>query len=908
MCQDTPNLPSPSDVFQTLKNSSLESTIRGICLAGLLGFIFFNRVRNYANIKRADGSISFPSVDGWYHRRATIYTIENYPHTLNFDPYSGFDVGNQVGQFGTIFDWFLATVALLIGGGDPSTTTVDTILAFVPPLFAVATGAIIYILGARITTRWGGIAAVSILALTPGLFLSHSMVGFIDHHIAEVLLVALSLLCVVTFTQATRAHPTIFTSHVQHGPLSPPLKWSTLAGVINGIYLLVWPPGILYIAILGVFIVCTILLEYIKDAQQSTFCTGSGIMMLTTGLVVVPFLATQSFSATSTSLIQVSLPAAIGVGSIILGYTTRKANLRSVHKGVYLGVLLATTTVVVGLLYAIEPVILQFFIHHSGRVFWFIGGESGVQIAEATTLSNPFEFGFITYGFALFTAVIGCLWIGKDAITADTPRGELVLLFIYAVIMSSATISQPRFDYYLVLAVALCTAYTLYQTYTTVVQKLKTRNIKRPDLQSKVTITAITLLVLAPPLFSGAPVIAADGYTEPSTHNGWEQAFDWIETETPPFGAYHTESPNHVDYTGPFDNTEQFNYRSGQYGILSRWAIGHRITVETQRASVSNPHQQHSTVAANVLLAPSEETALQTLNTELDSGSGVQYIVLGRPWGSGNGRSFSAPTVSESAYGIAYADIGVPLYSHDGTYLRTLQNERSYQSLRTRLYQFHGSAESPSKYAIHSNTTIGSQDRVDNSEVEIREYSTPAAAAAVSNGDPNTIQGGIYGEPPAQINALQHFRLVHASEGTANAHPDTMKREHSGITDTPASAVKTFEKVQGASISGTASKNTTVKATVELQMQTTGTVFTYTQYADVEEDGSFEIVVPYATTGYEQYTPDGGFTNTSVRAKGPYEISTVGSSSNYSAQVAVSEGAVLGEEKFNRTIRLAHSE
>jgi len=86
--------------------------------------------------------------------------------------------------------------------------------------------------------------------------------------------------------------------------------------------------------------------------------------------------------------------------------------------------------------------------------------------------------------------------------------------------------------------------------------------------------------------------------------------------------------------------------------------------------------------------------------------------------------------------------------------------------------------------------------------------------------------------------------------------------------------VKTFERVPGATIEGSgAAPGEEVEATVELEKATGGT-FEYTQYAEADENGNFEFTVPYSTTGYDEFGPENGYTNTSVRATGPYNITT----------------------------------
>jgi dolichyl-diphosphooligosaccharide--protein glycosyltransferase len=81
--------------------------------------------------------------------------------------------------------------------------------------------------------------------------------------------------------------------------------------------------------------------------------------------------------------------------------------------------------------------------------------------------------------------------------------------------------------------------------------------------------------------------------------------------------------------------------------------------------------------------------------------------------------------------------------------------------------------------------------------------------------------------------------------------------------------------------------------------------FTYTQRARSNADGEFSMVLPYSTAGYAEYGPENGYTNVSVRAVGPYNISTPSTLvqlnesagvEEYAATVDVPEGQVNGDQ------------
>jgi dolichyl-diphosphooligosaccharide--protein glycosyltransferase len=101
-----------------------------------------------------------------------------------------------------------------------------------------------------------------------------------------------------------------------------------------------------------------------------------------------------------------------------------------------------------------------------------------------------------------------------------------------------------------------------------------------------------------------------------------------------------------------------------------------------------------------------------------------------------------------------------------------------------------------------------------------------------------------------------------------------------------------------------------VTASTELRIPNTNSTFTYTQQAETNSEGEFEITLPYATTGYDEYGPENGYTNVSVRATGPYTIGTpgtlneTGSIVSYRSNLSVPEGQVNGDENGTVSVEL----
>jgi dolichyl-diphosphooligosaccharide--protein glycosyltransferase len=203
----------------------------------------------------------------------------------------------------------------------------------------------------------------------------------------------------------------------------------------------------------------------------------------------------------------------------------------------------------------------------------------------------------------------------------------------------------------------------------------------------------------------------------------------------------------------------------------------------------------------------------------------------------------------------------------------------------------------------------------------IRTFDNMSAARQYVEEDGTAQVGGIGTFPGERVSALNHYRLVKASENLAYNTGEYTRglvstSRATGVNPTALNQnqpawVKTFERVPGATVEGTgAPPNATVTASVQMRSPSMNSTFTYTQRAQANEDGEFTMTLPYSTTGYEQYGPDNGYTDVSVRATGPYNVSTglttneTGALLQYGGQFEVSEGQVNGAEDGTVSVEL----
>jgi dolichyl-diphosphooligosaccharide--protein glycosyltransferase len=256
----------------------------------------------------------------------------------------------------------------------------------------------------------------------------------------------------------------------------------------------------------------------------------------------------------------------------------------------------------------------------------------------------------------------------------------------------------------------------------------------------------------------------------------------------------------------------------------------------------------------------------------------------------------------------------------------TVRDQRYYESQMIRLYHYHGSAVEPRPVVVdwenrqaqtNAGETISVRTFPSNRTNAVREFRNMSQARSFVERDGSAQVGGIGALPAERVPALEHYRLVRVSNESAT-RASRYQREFfltQQLTGYPAvrmfvtnpSWLKTFERVPGARVEGSgAPANATVTASVEMRAPTGNYTFTYEQRARTDENGEFTMTLPYSTTGYGEYGPENGYTNVSVRATGPYTVSTPGelvevdgnvSVEQYRATVDVSEGQVNGDRE-----------
>jgi len=680
------------------------------------------------------------------------------------------------------------------------------------------------------------------------------------------------------------------------------------------------------------------------------------VMMAATAVMAFIPLDELGFSASDFSLAQplVAVGGLLACVVIVGGSRLWEGLDRDLPRVAFPAALVGTGLVLVGLVAVVLPDVFGFFQRQLLRVVGFGATDTARTVAEATPVQNPGQFVYNAYGLAFYTAIGGLIYLAYRSLRQDDIDPIGIFIVIWSLFLLAAMFTQRRFDYYFVLSVCTLNAYAAKQAFDLLNVDEIARDIRNVQGYQVLSIVAILLIVTAPLAIrpSGGSysnvVDTAAGQASPGEVQNWEPGLSWLDEQTPEEGEWgeNSESGLSDGKYGTYERTEDFQYGSGDYGVLAWWDYGHWITVLGDRVPNANPFQQNAQYSAEVLLSTNESYAQEQMAHAPDEQT--RYVMLDYQLGVAGTRKFSAPSAWQQRYAVddttgehvvaEYGDSGPTDPDLRALGARDLQrtlfvaqqgqqrtrlvsryavhSQRSMESFRTRLYQYHGSRAEPT--FRDGSVVVADWERIDYrgqtipgvtaATQPVRTFPNRSAAEEYVRQDGTSQVGGVLGKPAEPVPAMEHYRLVWASERSTQTPISRAFGLWSQLNRQPPQPIeqqpylKTFERVEGATIQGEGPANANVTASVQMRMPTNNRTFTYEQRVRTGDDGSFTVTVPYSTEGYDRFGPENGATNVSVRATGPYRLTTPVTTndslvtSRYQATANVSEAQVIGRD------------
>ena len=748
-------------------------------------------------------------------------------------------------HFGPLFDQMMALISLVLGMGNPSPELVNTVGAYFPAVLGALTVIPVYYLGKYLGGHKAGILAAILIAFAPGQFLSRSLIGFTDHHVAESLFSTLFMmffmLALISSKEKGLRFEDIFNK--KFNVVKEPLVYSVMAGVMYSAYQLSWPGASLFEFIVLAYAVFQYILDNFHN-ESSDYLGFTGIVtFLVSAILILPFVhSDMGFSLYYYSWFHVFT--ALGGMAVFAALSFIEREFKRKQIKAYYYPLLIFGICVLGLLAAkvVSPSFYSLIINTPNTVFGIqTGGPSTIgevssifYIGNAFTLSKAFS-NFTAAGF--FASLLGIFILAANLFRK--PRPQEVLVLVWSVLILFAIYGQNRFAYYYSINVSVLSAYLgglllekvkwdeLGEKFkSTVKSPADVPHIFKSVKVGQVIAVLVIVVFLIYPVYASA-MQQATGSNEP---NGpWMEATMWLRSNTPDPG---------MDYNAIYEapkNGELFKYPDTAYGVMSWWDYGHYIETIGHRMPNANPFQagiggrrgsineENQPGAATFFTAQSEEEAsavLEAIDPAPDK-SGSRYIMSDERMATEIFGAMPAWTLDTEGYYQPY---------WTGSEYQNLPSARYYNSMESRLHILDG-------------------------------------------------------------NGLKQYRMVYETEAYQTQEVGYKQVYNflfnGNIPEVDTGYIKIFEYVKGAKITGTAPPNETVKINARI-LTGQGRTFDYLQSTTSDSEGRYQFTVPYSTDG-----PMPGQTRFDTAPSGPYALSY----GDTTKEVRISEEAVLkGEE------------
>jgi oligosaccharyl transferase (archaeosortase A-associated) len=709
-------------------NARLSTRVKcGLILAAIFGIALSIRTwLPYDGIFVGDW-IRFQGNDPWYNMRLVENLLQHFPFRNAFDPFTYYPYGQAV-PFAPFYDWFIGFVAWIVGFGHPSLHTAEVVGAYFPAVLGALVTVPVYFLGKVLFNRNVGLLAAALIAILPGEFLTRSLLGFTDHHVAEVLFSTIAMLFLILALKGAKEKAISF-EHIwgrDWRTIRKPLLYSLLAGITMGVYLLSWAGGLLLVLIIFLFVILQYIIDYLRGKSTDYLCIVVVPIFLIALIMLVPFLNQLLYQdlLIGSLVIAILIPPALSGVCWLIDY-------RGIKRAYYPLVLAGLGLVIILGFYIIDPSLLSSM---WGKFNMFTPGAQATTIAEVRGLFSPGVGFWDRFTTSFILALMAMVLITYTTIRERSP--EKVLLLIWTLVMLIAAVGQVRFTYYLAVNVALLSGYLCWKIPGWVSaalswigfreqriierrrrprareRRLESREGSRANpgnqranpgsqrtnpgnsrwfnnryLRPKYVSAAFSIIIVFflafYPNTGFYPLYVSDGYTTIRTasypggpNDDWHSSLVWMRDNTPdPF-----QDPNfyYQLYEVP-PSGGAYPYPESAYGVMSWWDYGHWITYIAHRIPNSNPFQYGATEAGKFFTCQNETEA----NDMLDE-LGSKYVIIDYEMATGKFYAMvtfaGADPFSETYYNATTLQ---PILFYYPEY---------YNSMCSRLYNFGGQA------------------------------------------------------------------------------------------------------------------------------------------------------------------------------------------------------------------------
>gem|GEM_PF-300096 len=494
------------------KNRLMTSAFYGIAVLISAVLAYIVRIRPREGVFWENGFVRLGENDPWYHWRNIDYLLHNFPNVLWFDPATTYPFGtNQA--FAPLFDILTATVikALQFITGNYTETFAMTIFAYWPCFLASLCVIAVYFAAKKIfDSRPIGLFSAFLLAIAPGQFLSRSIVGFSDHHVAEVLFSTIVIFflaaALIKAKDKIITYDDLFKGKI--AAIKPILPYAALTGAAMAAYTLVWEGALLFAFIIGIFITVQMMINHLRGEGTAVIAVTGIIVFLidflfvlitpqigeykllhllalSAGILAMAFMALLSYVLEKKKLNEIYYPAILAgllvVGSVagslisstvrnallgVVGFFTRTGGALTIGEaspfftdmyGQSIVSPLLFTVIVAALIFTLPLLATKYLRKDNHKRAVLIAG-------TASFFLILFASGAIMKIYTSFS-VMGYIWIFALPMLAFSAvknnRMEKTLLVVWTVVLLWSLVQQNRFSYYFIVPSIILTAWVV---------------------------------------------------------------------------------------------------------------------------------------------------------------------------------------------------------------------------------------------------------------------------------------------------------------------------------------------------------------------------------------------------------------------------------------------------------------
>jgi dolichyl-diphosphooligosaccharide--protein glycosyltransferase len=718
--------------------------------------------------------VKMTGVDAYYYMRLVDNLMKHFPQLTQFDPYLLYPGGWATGGNPDFFAYFMGGIIWLASLGKADQHMVDVIAVYIPPLLAVLTVLAAFFIGKALGSKWLGLLAAGLLAILPGEFLNRSLLGYTDHHIAEVLFsTGLMMFVFLAIKEGEGKRLAEMVSSGWKG-IGKPVIYGLLGGMFLWLYILTWVGALLFAMIIFLFIVVQAILDHLRG-RPLDYLGILGVCLFAVGLAM--YLPWAKNAMTVLSL-------AIGLlGSLLLVVISRWMAGRGVKPLLYPLSLAGLAVAGTATLAIVSPANLQTMLGSLANMFLWPVGTTVMEMQPLLIHQGDFTFAVAVgnYMLAFFFSLITIGVLIYQVIKRGQP--DKTLLLVWSVIILLSALAMRRSAYYYAVNVALLTGYLCWIPLSLLIKKSepapvavatrgtsaksRKRATQQVKAKAKTNMGAVALLLSAIALFVYFPNIgplpngerpAIDLATRPlfAPSNAWCEATDWLRANTKePFG----KPDSYYGLYKPVIAKGGFEYPSSAYGILAWWDYGYWTARIGHRPPATNPGVGYLGTAA-YFTAQDWPSAARVINN-----LGTRYVIVDNEIAAYDGKFHALASLS----GLTYSDFyDVFLQKQDNQYAPTiLFYPGYYRSMIARLYNFDGKAVVPDAVNVTAYREITAQDGRRYKEItEVKamgSYDEAQRFILDSKGKNYIIAGQDPYKSPVPLEELKGYKLVYAS-------------------------------------------------------------------------------------------------------------------------------------------------